>query len=104
MLRKRRGVMGIVVCIAAVLFAGCGSGFFTDRVDTGTGGTTARFAYVANFNNGGAGTVTGFTVNTTTRVLSSFAPSATSKVELVLKTVATVLKVSTTVQVSLQNR
>ncbi|MEO5937060.1 MAG: hypothetical protein ABIP81_07585, partial [Terriglobales bacterium] len=78
MLRKRRVVMGWAVCVAAVLFAGCGSSFFTDRVDSGGGTTTARFAYVANFNNGGAGTVTGFTVNTTTGALTGTGQAAST--------------------------
>lgn len=70
--------MGWVACGAAALFAGCG-GFFTERTDSGNGGgTSARFAYVANFNNGGAGTVSGFSVNSTTGALTSTGQSITT--------------------------
>ncbi len=76
--RNRQAVLGWVVCCAAAVFAGCGSGFFTDRVDPGGGGTTARYAYVANFNNGGAGTVSGFSVNSTTGALTTTGQSITT--------------------------
>ncbi|HUQ49853.1 MAG TPA: beta-propeller fold lactonase family protein [Terriglobales bacterium] len=46
------------------------SGFFTPRNDSGGGGTTARYAYVANFNGGGSGTISGFNLNTTTGALT----------------------------------
>lgn len=59
------------------MLPGCG-GFFTPRDDSGNGGTSSRFAYVVNFNNGGAGTVSGFTVNQTTGSLTSTGQTITT--------------------------
>lgn len=75
----RRGINLISACVIAVTFAGCGGGFFTDRTDTGgSTGTTARFAYVANFNNGGAGSISGFSVNQTSGALTSTGQAAST--------------------------
>lgn len=68
----RRVFYLLIIACLLISMPGCGSGFFTDRTDGGgSGGTTARFAYVANFNNGGAGSISGFTVNSSSGALNT---------------------------------
>jgi 6-phosphogluconolactonase len=65
-----RRFIAVFLSVLLVASSGC-SGFFTPRDDDdGTGGT-ARFAYVANFNGGGAGTISTFSVNSSTGALTS---------------------------------
>ncbi len=49
----------------------CGSGFFTSNCNTGGGTTASKFAFVANFQNATAGSVSVFTINSTTGALTS---------------------------------
>jgi len=73
-----RFVTALLVIATVAMLPGCG-GFFTPRDDSGNGGgTTARFAYVVNFNNGGSGTVSGFTVNQTNGSLTSTGQNITT--------------------------
>lgn len=64
---RTSNILRAVVVSALLLAAGCGD-FFTPRTDTP--GTSARFVYVANFNGGGSGSITVFSVNESTGVLT----------------------------------
>src|SRR5437588_5441676 len=62
---------------AIFLLGGC-PGFFTPRTDTGgTTSSTPKFAFVANFQNATAGSISAFTINSTTGALTT-AQSAVS--------------------------
>src|SRR5206468_771035 len=54
----------------ALAVSGCGN-FFTKRTDNPSGSTSSKFAYVANFNNGGAGSISPFTLDTATGALTA---------------------------------
>ncbi len=49
----------------------CGSGFFTSNCNTNGGGTASKFAFVANFQNATSGSVSVFTIDSTTGALTS---------------------------------
>src|SRR6185436_5416026 len=64
-----RGRLILIAVLSLLPVSGCGN-FFTDRTDNG-GGSSSKFAYVTNFNGGGAGSVSSFSVDTTTGLLTS---------------------------------
>src|ERR1051325_1694544 len=59
----------IFVSFLMLVLAGC-PGFFQPRSSTGTT-TTPKFAFVANFQGSTAGTISVFTINSTTGALTS---------------------------------
>src|SRR5438309_963256 len=74
--------LGFIVTIAFLFtLAGCSGGFFSSRTDScGSGfftanctttGSTPKFAFVANFQNGTAGSISIFTIDSTTGALTS---------------------------------
>jgi 6-phosphogluconolactonase len=62
--------------LLAISLTGC-SGFFTPRTDTTTP-TTPKFAYVANFQNATAGSISIFSINSTTGLLTSVGSSVST--------------------------
>src|SRR5256885_1743592 len=56
--------------LLALSLTGC-PGFFTPRTDTGGTTSTPKFAFVANFQNAVAGSISIFTINSTTGALTS---------------------------------
>lgn len=60
----------IIVSLLALTLVGC-PGFFTPRSDTGGTTSTPKFAFVANFQNGTAGSISIFTIDPTTGALTS---------------------------------
>jgi 6-phosphogluconolactonase (cycloisomerase 2 family) len=59
----------LALCAALFMWTGCGD--FWDTVNPSPTGKVPKFAYAANFNGGGAGSVSAYTINTSSGALSA---------------------------------
>jgi 6-phosphogluconolactonase len=60
----------LVSSVTALMLVGC-PGFFTPRSSSGSSGSTPKFAFVANFQNSTAGSISTFTIDSTTGALTT---------------------------------
>ena len=74
---RPRFILAVLLAASALQMATAGcSGFFTDRTTTTTS-SSQSFAFVSNFNNAGAGTISMYTLNTSTGALTTGSTVAT---------------------------
>src|SRR5689334_19992631 len=73
-MRRLSLIVGFLLCW---LLAGCGAFFTKENNGGGGGGTSTHFAYVVNTNNGGAGSISVFSVDSSTGALAASANIAT---------------------------
>src|SRR2546423_1619342 len=69
--QRRLTLILVVHLVLTLAVVGCGKFFRTDTSSGGSGSSATEFLYVANANNGGQGSVSTFTINTTSGALTA---------------------------------